>query len=51
VVSRLISGIRHTWNEAHMERLNKIAGLILLGFGAVLIAEMVLKRLRYFSPW
>jgi threonine/homoserine/homoserine lactone efflux protein len=46
VVSRLISGIRHTLDEVWMARINKIAGLVLIGFGGLLIAEMVLKRLR-----
>lgn len=51
VVSRLISGIRHTWSEAHMARLNRAAGLVLFGFGALLIGEMVVKRLRFLSLW
>lgn len=46
VVSRLISNIRHTLDEARMARLNKIAGLVLIGFGGLLIAEMTFKRLR-----
>lgn len=44
VVSRLISGIRHTLDEKRMARINKIAGLILICFGGLLIGEMVLKR-------
>ncbi len=47
VVSRLISGIRHTLDEARMARINKIAGLVLIGFGGLLIGEMVVKRLRF----
>jgi threonine/homoserine/homoserine lactone efflux protein len=46
VVSRLISGIRHALDETWMARINKIAGLVLIGFGGLLIGEMVLKRLR-----
>src|SRR5687767_2363713 len=38
VVSRLISGIRHTLDEVWMARINKIAGLVLIGFGGLLIA-------------
>lgn len=45
VVSRLISGIRHTLDEARMARINKIAGLFLIGFGGLLITTIVLKRL------
>ena len=47
VVSRLISGIRHTLDEARMARLSQLAGLILIAFGGLLIGEMVLKRLRF----
>lgn len=47
VVSKLISGIRHSLDENGMARINKIAGLILIGFGGLLIGEMVLKRLRF----
>ncbi len=46
VVSRLISGIRHTLDEARMANINKIAGLVLIGFGILLIGEMGLKRWR-----
>ena len=44
VVSRLISGIRHTLDEERMAKLSKIAGLVLVGFGCLLIGEMVIKR-------
>ena len=46
VVSRLISGIRHTLDEARMAHLNKIAGLVLIGFGVLLIGEIGFKRWR-----
>ena len=49
VVSRLISDIRHTLDEARMIRLNRIAGLILIGFGGLMIGEMAVKRLKYLS--
>jgi threonine/homoserine/homoserine lactone efflux protein len=39
VVSRLISGIR--------DDLDRIAGIVLFGFGGLLIAEMVFKQLEY----
>lgn len=45
VVSRLISSIRHNFDELRMARLNRLAGIILVGFGALLIGEMLLKRL------
>jgi threonine/homoserine/homoserine lactone efflux protein len=45
VVSRLISSIRHTLDEQRMTNINRIAGLILIGFGAMLIGEMIVKRL------
>jgi threonine/homoserine/homoserine lactone efflux protein len=44
VVSRLISGIRHTLDEKRMSKLTKLAGLVLIGFGCLLIGEMVVKR-------
>ena len=47
VVSRLISSIRHTLDAARMGRINQIAGLVLVGFGGLLIGEMVVKRLRF----
>jgi threonine/homoserine/homoserine lactone efflux protein len=45
VVSRLISSIRHNFDETRMMRLNRLAGLTLIGFGALLIGEIVIKRL------
>lgn len=47
VVSRLITSIRHGIDEAAMARINQIAGLVLAGFGGLLIGEMVVKRLRF----
>ncbi len=44
VVSRLISGIRHTLDEARMAQLSRIAALVLVGFGCLLIGEMAMKR-------
>lgn len=44
IVSRLISSIRHTFDETQMARINKVAGLILIGFGGLLIGEMMVKR-------
>jgi threonine/homoserine/homoserine lactone efflux protein len=47
LVSRFISRIRHTFDAGALIRINKIAGLILFGFGGVMIAEMVIKQLRF----
>ena len=47
VVSRLISSIRHNFDAAKMARINQIAGIILVGFGGTLIAEMAVKQLQY----
>jgi threonine/homoserine/homoserine lactone efflux protein len=44
VVSRLISDIRHTLDEARMLYLSRVAALVLVGFGCLLIGEMVIKR-------
>lgn len=45
IVSNFIATIRHRFNVVRLEQINKIAGLVLVGFGFVLIGEMVLKRL------
>jgi threonine/homoserine/homoserine lactone efflux protein len=47
VVSQAISGIRHRLDEARMIAINRVAGLILAGFGALMIGEMVIKRLKF----
>lgn len=46
-VSQAISGIRHRLDEARMVVINQIAGLVLAGFGGLMIAEMIIKRLRF----
>ena len=51
VASRLISGIRHTLDEARMATLNRIAGLVLVGFGGLLIGEMLVKRFGLLGSW
>lgn len=43
VVSHMISRVRHRLDQRRMTRINHVAGLILVGFGCVLIGEMVLK--------
>jgi threonine/homoserine/homoserine lactone efflux protein len=48
VVSRLISDIRHTLDEARMAQFSRWAALALIGFGCLLIGEMVIKRPAFF---
>lgn len=47
-VSQFIATIRHRIDVVRLEQINRIAGLILIGFGCVLIGEMMVKRLRLF---
>ena len=47
VVSQFIATIRHRLDVVRLGQINRIAGLVLIGFGGVLIGEMVLKRLRF----
>jgi threonine/homoserine/homoserine lactone efflux protein len=44
-LSHLIGRFRHLLNEQRLRLINKITGLLLLGFGVLLIGEVVLKRL------
>lgn len=45
VASHLISGVRHRLDERSMTHINQVAGMILIGFGGVLIGEMGLKAI------
>jgi threonine/homoserine/homoserine lactone efflux protein len=45
VVSERIGRIRHRLNKARLVQINRIAGMVLIAFGGVLVGEMVLKRL------
>ena len=47
VVSQFISTIRHRFDVVRLGQINRIAGLVMMGFGCVLIGEMVIKRLRF----
>jgi threonine/homoserine/homoserine lactone efflux protein len=47
VVSERISHVRHRLNEVRLGQINRLAGLVLIAFGGVLIGEMILKRLRF----
>lgn len=46
-VSQFIATIRHRLDVVRLGQINRIAGLVLIGFGGVLIGEMVVKRLRF----
>lgn len=48
VVSQFIATLRHRIDVVRIEQINRIAGLILIGFGCVLIGEMMIKRLKLF---
>jgi threonine/homoserine/homoserine lactone efflux protein len=50
-VSQQISSWRHLLDEARMGQINRVAGLILIGFGVLLIAEMVLKGVPLPKFW
>jgi len=45
-VSQFIATIRHRFDVVRLGQINRIAGLVLIGFGCVLIGEMVVKRFR-----
>lgn len=45
--SEWISRVRHQLDSVKLGRINRIAGLILIAFGGVLIGEMAMKRLRF----
>ncbi len=42
-LSNLIGQVRHRLNEDRLRQINQIAGVLLLGFGALLVGEIVLK--------
>jgi threonine/homoserine/homoserine lactone efflux protein len=47
MVSQFIATIRHRFDVVRLGQINRIAGLVLIGFGCVLIGEMMVKRLRF----
>jgi threonine/homoserine/homoserine lactone efflux protein len=47
VVSQFIATIRHRFDVVRLGQINRIAGLVLIGFGCVLIGEMLIKRPRF----
>ncbi|WP_295556295.1 LysE family transporter [uncultured Hyphomicrobium sp.] len=44
-LSHLIGRLRHRFSAAHLAYTNRIAGVLLIGFGALLVGEMMLKML------
>ena len=48
LLSHLIGRIRHKIDGSRLVFINKIAGLLLIVFGGVLIGEMVLKKMLHF---
>lgn len=44
-LSHLIGGVRHRFSATHLAHTNRIAGVLLVGFGTLLIGEVVLKWL------
>jgi threonine/homoserine/homoserine lactone efflux protein len=49
VVSERIALVRHRLDEVQLGRINALAGLILIGFGVLLVAEVVLRWLVLWS--
>ncbi len=47
VVSQFIATIRHRLDVVRLGQINHIAGLVLIGFGCVLIGEILIKRPRF----
>jgi threonine/homoserine/homoserine lactone efflux protein len=46
VVSERIGRVRHRLDSVQLGRINRLAGLALIGFGGVLIGDIAVKRLR-----
>ena len=44
-LSNLIGRVRHRLNFERLKQINQIAGILLIGFGGILIGEMVMKHL------
>ncbi len=42
-LSNLIGRVRHRLNVDRLQQINRIAGILLIGFGAILVGEMVMK--------
>lgn len=46
LVSERISRVRHSLDRVRLGKVNRLAGLVLVAFGWILIGEMLVKRLR-----
>jgi threonine/homoserine/homoserine lactone efflux protein len=46
LVSQFIATIRHRLDVVRLGQINRLAGLVLIGFGCILIGEMLIKQ-----PW
>jgi threonine/homoserine/homoserine lactone efflux protein len=46
-LSNLIGRIRHKFSESRLQQLNRVAGTLLIGFGALLIGEIALRLLGW----
>jgi threonine/homoserine/homoserine lactone efflux protein len=44
-LSHLIGRFRHLLSEARLRIINQVAGLLLLGFGVLLVGEVIMKRI------
>jgi len=42
-LSNLIGRLRHRFSQAHLTQANRISGALLIGFGALLVGEIVVK--------
>src|SRR5262249_37263359 len=49
VVSERIALLRHRLDEVQLGRINALAGLVLIGFGAVLIGEIALRSIVHWG--
>ena len=44
-LSHLIGGLRHRFSGTHLAYTNRVAGALLIGFGVLLIGEIVVKKI------
>lgn len=47
-LSNLIGRMRHRLNVGRLQQINRTAGFLLIGFGAILVGEMVMKHAALF---
>ena len=41
--------LRHRVSDDRMRQINRIAGIVLIGFGALLVGEIVMKAARHWA--